>query len=481
MHGVEPGVGHFWPEHTDARPERLGHHGQGREPPAVAGAGFHVLVKPAGDACNLDCSYCFYKKKHALYPNSRRQMSPKVLDRYLRQLVETGSRRVTLSWQGGEPTLMGRGFFREAMARVEQLRRPGQRIEHTLQTNGMLLDDEWCALLKAHDVLVGISIDGPRPLHDAGRPDHRGRGSFDRVMRGLDRLRAHGVRYNVLTAVNAANAGHPLEVYRFLRDEAGADYIQFIPVVIRGQGAATGQDEAIDPRSVRGAAYGRFLCCVFDEWVRHDVGRVGVQTFEICLEVWSGTPPSVCVNAPVCGTALALEHNGDLYACDHFVRPEYRRGNILEADLAALASGEAQRRFGLDKLSGLPKHCRACDVLPFCWGGCPKDRFGGSGEEPGVNVLCDGYRMMFRHVAAPMRIMAWLLRRHRPLADIVQWLDRLPDWVGAANAIAGRNDACACGSGRRLKHCCGAMPCAERGPPGFPAAASTADLAPPAG
>ncbi len=394
--------------------------------PPSAPPSFHVMAKPTGAVCNLDCQYCFYLSRKSLYPGSRFRMGEDVLEAYVRQVIEGQSTPVvTIAWQGGEPTLMGLAFFRRAMALVERYRRPGQRIEHTIQTNGTLLTDEWAAFLAAQDVLVGISLDGPRALHDAYRVDKRGGPTFDKVIRGLDHLRRHSVRYNILCTVHAANVAHPSDVYRFLRDDCSASFIQFIPIV---EHLPTPEDpEATSDRSVDPSQWGCFLVEVFDEWLAHDVGSVFVQTFEAALASWMGLPASLCVFAETCGNAVALEHNGDVYSCDHFVTPEHLLGNIRTTHLVELVASERQRRFGQAKRDTLPRYCLDCDVLFACWGECPKNRFVSTPDgEGGLNYLCEGYKAFFHHVDAPMRLMAGLLHSGRPAAEVTTALAKAP-------------------------------------------------------
>ncbi|KKH50728.1 anaerobic sulfatase maturase [Methanosarcina sp. 1.H.A.2.2] len=415
----------------------------------------HVLAKPTGAICNLACSYCFFLDKELLYPGSRFRMSDEVLENYIRQLIAVHrSPQVTVAWQGGEPTLMGIDFYRRAIKLQEKYRKPGMTFENTMQTNGTLLDDEWCLFFKENDFLIGISIDGPRELHNAYRVDKKGEGSFDRVMRGLRLLQKHGVEYNVLATVNRRNADYPLEVYRFLRDEAKTDWIQFIPVVerINEEGQTLYQKgNTVSDRSVQPEQFGSFLSLIFDEWVRNDVGRVFVQTFEASARRWLGMPSCMCVFEETCGMGLALEHNGDLYSCDHFVEPEYLLGNIMEKEIGELAASEKQYKFGQDKRDTLPQVCRECDVLFACMGECPKNRFLTTTDgEPGLNYLCEGWKAFFRHIDFPMQIMTGLIRRGYPAPEVMRVL-ALED----AFARAGRNDPCPCGSGLKFKRCHG--------------------------
>ncbi|RXA21959.1 anaerobic sulfatase maturase [Methanosarcina sp. MSH10X1] len=415
----------------------------------------HVLAKPTGAICNLACSYCFFLDKELLYPGSRFRMSDDVLENYIRQLIEAHrSPQVTVAWQGGEPTLMGIDFYRHAIEVQEKYRKPGMTFENTMQTNGTLLDNEWCRFFKENGFLIGISIDGPRELHDAYRVDKKGEGTFDRVMRGLRLLQKHGVEYNVLTTVNRVNADYPLEVYRFLRDEAGTDWIQFIPVVerINEEGHSLYQKgDTVSDRSVQPEQFGSFLNRIFDEWVRNDVGRVFVQTFEASVRRWLNMPSGMCVFEETCGMGLALEHNGDLYSCDHFVEPDYLLGNIMVKEISELAASEKQYRFGQDKHDTLPQECRECDVLFACRGECPKNRFlATSTGETGLNYLCGGWKAFFHHIDFPMQIMAGLMRRGYPAEEVMRILV-LED----AFARAGRNDPCPCGSGLKFKRCHG--------------------------
>jgi uncharacterized protein len=440
---------------------------------------FHVLAKPTGAVCNLDCKYCFFLSKEALYPGSDFRMADDLLEIYIRQLLESQPAQVTIAWQGGEPTLMGLKFFERVMELVEKHRAAGQRVEHTIQTNGTRLDDAWCAYFKQHKFLVGLSVDGPRELHDTFRVDKGGRGTFDQVMRGWELLKQHGVETNILCTVHAGNADHAVEVYRFFRDGLGTRFMQFIPIVERvnadlvplanlGWGTQAGgagssgarplyvqAGDQVTDRSVEPEQLGRFYVEIFEEWVRRDVGRVYVQLFDVTLGAHVGQY-SLCVFSPTCGDALALEHTGDLYSCDHFVEPDYRLGNIRETHMADLVATARQRKFGTDKRDALPKYCRECSVRFACNGGCPKDRFIATPDgEPGLNYLCAGLKMFFEHVDKPMRMMAKLLKAERPPAEIMHWYALQDDkWRAEARGV-GRNEVCPCGSGRKVKHCHG--------------------------
>jgi uncharacterized protein len=374
-------------------------------------------------------------------------MSDEVMERYITQLIEAHEApEVTVAWQGGEPTLMGLSFFRRAVEVAERHCRPGQRPVHTLQTNATLLDERWAQFLAEKHFLVGVSIDGPPELHDAYRLDKRGRPTSSRVERSIELLRRYEVDYNLLCTVHAANAGHPLEVYRYLRDNCGGQFLQFIPIVEHTPTEA--DPAAVSQRSVRPAQWGRFLVEVFDEWLRKDVGKVFVQAFDAALASWCGLAPGVCVFAETCGNSVALEHNGDVYSCDHFVTPAHLLGNIAGTHLVEFVASEAQRRFGEAKRDSLPRYCWECDVRFACWGECPKNRFTLTPEgEAGLNYLCEGYKAFFHHVWGPMTLMRDLLRQGRPASDIYQVFANAP-----------RNSACPCGSGRKAKYCHGTTP-----------------------
>jgi len=427
------------------------------EPQAASPPAFHVMLKPCGPVCNLGCSYCYYLSKERLYPDGHFCMTDGLLETFTRQYIEAQRvPEVTFGWQGGEPTLVGLDFFRLAVELQQEVCRPGTAVRNAVQTNGTLLNDEWCRFFREHGFLVGLSLDGPRQLHDAYRVDKRGQPTFYRAMAGLALLKKHGVEFNVLTTVHAANAGHPLDVYRFLRDEVGARFIQFIPIVQRDNETGFQEGERVTERSVTGRQYGDFLIAVFDEWVRRDVGRVFVQIFDVALATWVGQRPGLCVFEETCGTALVLEHNGDLYACDHFVEPRCQLGNVLETPLVELVGSEQQRRFGLAKRDELPRACRECAVRFVCHGGCPKNRVARMPDgEPGLNYLCEGYKAFFAHVDRPMRMMRAELRAGRPPANVMLALAQEEAELQRRLAHARRNDPCPCGSGLKFKHCHG--------------------------
>jgi uncharacterized protein len=388
----------------------------------IAPPAFHVMVKPRGAICNLDCHYCFYLSKERLYLNSSFQMGKDLLETYTRQYIDSQRvPEVTFAWQGGEPTLMGVDFFKLAVELQQKYRKPGTRILNTMQTNGTLLDDDWCRFFHEHNFLIGLSLDGPRELHDVYRVDKGGKPTFDRVMNGLDLLKKHNVEFNVLAAVHAANADHPLEVYRFLRDEARVQFIQFIPIVERANETDFQEGSKVTERSVPAGQYGDFLIAIFNEWVRRDVGQTYVQIFDVALEAWFSGRASLCIFSDTCGNALALEHNGDLYSCDHFVEPEYKLGNIEKNHLIELVGSRKQRRFGQDKRDKLPQYCLDCEVRFVCNGGCPRNRYIQTPDgEPGLNYLCQGYRAFFNHIDKPMRFMAGELRAGRAPANIMR-------------------------------------------------------------
>ncbi len=379
------------------------------------------MTKPRGAICNLDCKYCYFLKKEALYPDGHFRMSEETLEGYTRQYIAAQHvPDVTFAWQGGEPTLMGLDFFQRAVALQEKYRKPGTKIHNALQTNGTKLDDEWCSFFKQNDFLIGLSLDGPCQMHDAYRVDKGGKPSFDAVMAGLALLKKHQVDFNILTTVHAANVEYPLEVYRFLRDDVGTQFVQFIPIVERKNQSGFQEGYQVTKRSVTGEKYGQFLIAVFDEWIRADVGRVFVQIFDAALEAWYGQPASLCIFREACGTALALEHNGDLYSCDHYVEPNFILGNIRDRDLLEMVGGEKQIRFGLDKRDSLPRHCQECEVRFICNGGCPKNRIRRTPDgEEGLNYLCEGYKAFFTHIDEPMKRMVKLLQMGRVPAEVM--------------------------------------------------------------
>jgi uncharacterized protein len=408
------------------------------QPPITdAGRGFHLLTKPVGPICNLDCKYCFYLEKEKLYPGEKQwRMSDAVLEEYIRQYI--GSQpgpEINFAWQGGEPTLLGVEFFRKAVA-LQKKHASGKTVFNAIQTNGTLLDDGWCEFLAANKFLVGLSIDGPAELHDIYRVDKRQQPTFGAVMHGLELLKKHGVEFNTLTVVNRANSRQPLEVYRFLKG-IGSQFLQFIPLVERAASTEMksagyefaapplpGRPEnvsAVTPWSVEAGQYGTFLCAIFDEWVRHDVGKTFVQLFDVALGNWLGLGSSLCVFAEKCGAAMAIEHNGDLYSCDHYVYPRHKLGNVMNRSLGEMVNSPQQMKFGSDKLDSLPKFCRECEVRFACNGECPKHRFIRTPDgEDGLNYLCPAYKKFFNHINPAMRAMARLLQTGQAPARIME-------------------------------------------------------------
>jgi uncharacterized protein len=427
------------------------------QPPITdAGHPFHLLTKPVGPICNLDCKYCFYLEKEKLYPGEIQwRMSDAVLEEYIRQYIHSQPGPETnFAWQGGEPTLLGVEFFCKAVA-LQKKHSRGKTIFNAIQTNGTLLDDGWCEFLAANKFLVGLSIDGPAELHDKYRVDKRQQPTFGAVMHGLELLKKHGVEFNTLTVVNRANSQQPLEVYRFLKD-SGSQFLQFIPLVERaaptemksagyefaappGGGDALVADRhlaaeappapncgeasqpPVTPWSVEAEQYGSFLCAIFDEWVRHDVGKTFVQLFDVALGNWLGLGSSLCVFAEKCGAAMAIEHNGDLYSCDHYVYPRHKLGNVMNHSLGEMVNSPQQMKFGSDKSDSLPKFCRECEVRFACNGECPKHRFIQTPDgEDGLNYLCPAYKKFFNHINPAMRTMARLLQTGQAPARIME-------------------------------------------------------------
>ncbi|MDR5748968.1 anaerobic sulfatase maturase [Caballeronia sp. LZ029] len=401
------------------------------EPAAPAQKGrFHTMAKAIGSTCNIDCTYCYYlHKEHLLDQRRGRRMEVSMLERYIRQYIEAqNGDEIIFSWQGGEPTMLGVDFFRDIVDIQKRYAPAGRRISNDLQTNATLLDDEWCRFLKEQDFLVGVSIDGPRELHDAFRRDRKGQPTFDKVMEGIGYLRKHGVKLNTLTVVNRINAKRPLDVYRFLRNELESRYIQFIPCVepkdfrsvapqhwppgampMLGSSAARpgNADSVVTDWSVDPDDWGYFLSRTFDEWHRKDAGRVLVNLFETAVVQTMGRPAQTCVTAEFCGKALAIEHDGEVYACDHYVYPAFSLGNIRTTHLGEMAFSPQQQRFGYAKRDSLPEYCRQCRHLKVCWGECPKNRFVCSPDgQAGLNYLCSGIRRFHDHAGPVLRQLA---------------------------------------------------------------------------
>jgi len=398
--------------------------------------GIHVVAKPIGPTCNLNCKYCFYLEKQALFgANEKYRMSDEVLSAFITNYIKSQPTPVVeLVWQGGEPTLLGIDFFK----RVVELQRPfidKKTITNSLQTNGTLLTDEWCDFLKKYNFMVGISLDGPKEIHDRYRRDRQGSGTFERVMKGLRLLQKHKVEYNVLACVACDTAKRPLDVYRFFKNE-GIEFIQFTPIVermpdarssqlgLRLAGPATldkqTQQTGVTPWTVIPEEYGDFLIAIYEEWVSHDVGKIFVMNFEWALNAWIGNPSPVCIHAEQCGRSAVLEHNGDVYACDHCVYPEYKLGNISTDNLLQMVEKSVQSGFGITKETALPRWCRECEVLAACRGGCPKHRFAKTYyDEPGLHYLCPGYKKFFLHIRKYLRAMTTLLENGLPASYVM--------------------------------------------------------------
>ena len=399
---------------------------------------FQVFAKPSGSACNLECRYCYYLDKEKLFEKGGPpRMADHVLEEYIAQHIEAcPTPEIRFSWHGGEPTVAGVDYFRRIAELQRKHQAPGRRITNGIQTNGTLLDEEWCRFFAAEGFSVGLSLDGPRALHDPYRVDRHGEATHDRAMRGYGLLRRHGIPVDILCVVHDLNVRHPLGVYRFFR-EIGAGYIGFLPLVERKPGG-----DGISERTVPAAAFGDFLSAVFDEWLAHDIGHIKVQVFEEAISTAFGRDHGLCIFRKTCGDIPVVEHNGDFFPCDHFVDDGYRFGNILETPLAELLESRPQKDFGRAKSKMLPRACKTCEALAMCNGGCPKDRFVPAPEGgENLNYLCDGYKRFFTHCRPFIDELGDLWRKERRQ-------DR------AAKVQPGRNDPCPCGSGRKYKKCC---------------------------
>lgn len=394
---------------------------------------FTTLVKPIGSSCNMRCEYCYYLDKALLYDNNQPPMSDELLKEYIRQYIEANDvDLVTFCWHGGEPLMAGRKFYEKAMRYQNQFA-GNKKIENTIQTNGLLMDSDWCRFFKANNFLVGISLDGPQDIHDAYRKNVGGKPTFNRVMKAVELMTRHGVEFNTLSVVNDKCHGRGLEVYNFFKS-IGSRFMQFLPAVefisseelksLGGRGRILSPNDAslgaVSPWSVGAVEYGEFMCDIFDEWIRKDVGKYYVQMFDATLANWYGAQPGLCAFSRNCGTGLAVEHNGDVYSCDHFVYPEYKLGNITEKSLSTMYISKQQFDFGVSKRSSLPNSCSSCNFYFACTGGCPKHRFGNTEENSRVNYLCEGYKKFFIHVKDDMDRMCFFLKNSQAPANIME-------------------------------------------------------------
>ncbi|MFC2133247.1 anaerobic sulfatase-maturation protein [Bacteroidota bacterium] len=426
---------------------------------------YHIMVKPTGSVCNLDCQYCFYLEKEKLYPGKKNWAMPEeTLKQFIREYIESQDvPTINFTWQGGEPTLLGVDYFKKVVE-IQKEYAGGKDIFNAFQTNGVLLNDEWCELFSDNNFLIGVSIDGPAELHDRHRYFKGKQSSFEKVTAGIELLKKHNVEFNTLTCVQRDNSNHPLKVYEFLK-EIGSKYMQFIPIVEREDNAPSNSDlKLLSPNSkqhievsdwsVQPLQYGIFLSSIFDKWVRNDVGKYFVQLFEVTLESWVGMKPGLCVFGETCGKAMALEHNGDLYSCDHYVYNENKLGNIIEDSLRNLVDSEKQIKFGNDKRDTLPVYCKKCDFKFACNGECPKHRFIKTPDgQDGLNYLCAGYKHFLEHVDPYMRFMAIELRNNRGVLSVMNFANEKDK--GFPNFGIDRNAECFCGSGEKFKKCCG--------------------------
>ncbi len=417
---------------------------------ALASREFQVMVKPVGAVCNLDCRYCYYLEKKDLYPHAGQfRMADDLLERYIVQHIEASpAESILFSWHGGEPTILGLDYFRRIAELQRRHRPPGREILNGIQTNGTLLDEDWCRFLAAERFSVGLSLDGTRELHDCFRVDRQERPTHKSVLQAFRMLQRHGVHCDVLCVVHQQNVRQPAAVYRFFK-EIGVQFLQFLPLVTR-------EENGVGAQSVPAQAYGAFLCTIFDEWARSDVGRVHIQNFDEATRPFLGMDHALCISAPICGNIVVLEHNGDVYACDHFVDTEHRLGNIHTTPLRELLGHPALLQFGRDKQERLPRYCQECDVLDLCNGGCPKDRLVTTPDgEAGLNYLCPGLKQFFRHSRPTLQKMAW----HQRAGDSTAAFMSSMKSVDAATARqAGRNEPCPCGSGKKYKKCCLSKP-----------------------
>ena len=401
------------------------------------------MAKPIGALCNLNCEYCFYLKKEHIYSHSNKnsfRMSKETLEAYVKNYIETqpeGLNEVIFAWQGGEPTLMDLSFFKEAIKLQQKYKRLGQSIKNSLQTNGTLITEEMAKFYKDNNFLLGISVDGPENLHNKYRKDPKGNGSFIKVMSGIELLKKYKVEFNTLTVLQNDNSKHPKEIYEFLKS-IDSTYLQFIPIVEKDG------NDTLSYRTVQPEQFGEFMISLFKLWVINDIGKIFIGHFDMLLGLYMGYPSSQCVHSKTCGTAIAMEHNGDLYSCDHFVNPENKIGNLLVDNMAEMINSEKQTKFGNDKFNSLPNKCLECRYLPLCYGACPKDRL-----KNNINYLCEGYYKFYSFTEPYFKAMATALKMGKEAKDFRLFLQF------SAKPKTKRNDPCHCLSGKKYKNCCG--------------------------
>ena len=443
---------------------------QRQRPPMKRPLAIHVMAKPSGAICNIDCTYCFYLEKEKLYPDKARgswKMGDEELEAYVKQYIEANDiPLVNFAWQGGEPTLLGLDFYKKAVALQKQYAGKKQ-ITNAFQTNAILIDDEWGEFFAENKFLIGVSIDGPEDIHNRYRVGRGGEPTWAKVMAGIEVLKKHKVEFNTLTVLHKHNADHPKELYEFLTREVGSHFLQFIPIVERVAdklpphflqlvGPEFRDGATVTEWSVGSEQYGNFLNGIFDQWVRKDIGQYFVQIFDTALASWMGQNPGLCIFAETCGDAMIIEHNGDVYSCDHYVYPEFNLGNVKEKSIRVMAESPEQRKFGTDKRDSLPEFCRSCEFKFACNGGCPKQRFTKTPDgEDGLNYLCAGYKKYFAHTEPYMKAMVGELRSGRPAANIMMKADAIPAMSSNPYAGVGRNDNCPCDSGKKFKRCHG--------------------------
>jgi uncharacterized protein len=430
---------------------------------------FSIMVKPVGPLCNLNCTYCYYLEKKSLFTEKTNfRLTDELLENYIKQYIESQQvPSVTFVWQGGEPTLLGIDYFRKAVE-LQRKYANGKTIENAFQTNGTKLNDEWCSFYAENKMLVGISIDGEEHNHDHFRRTVSGGPTFKRVMKGIDLLHKHRVEFNTLSCVNSYNVKYASETYRFLK-RIGSGFIQFLPVVERLAARMNNNglnlvapgfmdDASVTDWSVPSTDFGKFLITIFNEWVRNDVAKYYVQIFDATLANYAGEMPGLCTFAETCGDALVMEHNGDIFSCDHFVYPDNILGNISDIPITDLVQSQKQFDFGIAKRNNLPGYCLKCDVRYACNGECPKHRFILTPDgKPGLNYLCEGYKLFFQHVLPYMEFMARELKNKRAPANVMSWI-RNRENQAVRPAMPERNDPCPCGSGKKFKHCCTGSP-----------------------